>query len=306
MRWPHGRVKVRSQALAGVVGLALAALVAACGGQSRPDALKAPIQVARVSWGGIGYRVVGHGRPLVLLVGAPLTIDNWPPELIDRLALGARVYAIDYEGIGRTTLRRRGFTIPQLADDTADFIRALHLGPADVMGWSFGGFVAQALAIRHPTLVRRLVLAATALGDGTAQFDFSPTAPGDYSCSDKSFGLFSPDASGCAAIIAYEQAIHAYPGFAKERIAVGAKLGNASEAWLAGGVPEGHMTAEITAHVLIGDGKQDAVLLMPDTANLAKAIPHATLKLYSDAGHGFLFQHAADWSRVVLQFLGSA
>ncbi len=293
---------------AAVTGVALAVLLlSACGNQSAPDALKAPIQIARVSWGVIGYRTVGHGRPLVLLAGQPGTVDDWPPTFIDRLALGARVYAIDYEGIGRTTLRGRdGYTEVRLADDTADFIRALHLGPADVLGWSGGGIVAQGLAIRHPTLVRRLVLAATALGDGTAKFDFSLVPPAHYTCSDKKFGLFPPDAKGCAANIAYDQTIRTYPGFTKERIAVEDELGNAAYSWLIGGVPEGHMAAKITVPVLVGDGTKDAIILKPDAANLAKAIPHATLKLYTDAGHGFLFQHEADWSRVVLHFLNSA
>ena len=294
-------MRARVAAVIGVLGLAFA--VTAYGSQPPPTAVTAPVRVVRVSWGSIGYRVVGKGRPLVLLVGEPGSIDSWSPSLLDALAGGARVYAMDYEGIGRTTLRSRAhFTITRLADDTADFIRALHLAPADVMGWSFGSVVAQSLAVRYPTLVRRLVLAATAPGDGSAKGnDVSP--PAHYSCQGR-WWLFPFNAKGCAAAIADLRAIHAYPDYNFEsKDIVSAIEDSALDSWLLGLVKEGHRASAITTPVLVGDGTQDAILPMPDSANVANAIPHATLKLYSDAGHGFLFQHAADWSRLVLHFL---
>lgn len=295
----------KAVAVVGAVGLLLAVLVSACGSPS-PDAMKAPVQVVRVSWGQIGYRVVGQGRPLVLLIGEPATLDNWTPSLIDRLAVRARVYAMDYEGIGRTTVRLpEKITITRLADDTATFIRALHLGRVDVMGWSMGGFVAQSLAVRYPTLVRRLVLAATALGDGTAKGnDVSP--PANYNCQAEKWYAFPFNAKGCAAGIAYDRAVHSYPDYAKEVSVVSNAEDTATSLWIDGLVKEGHMAAHIEAPVLVGDGSQDAILPMPDSVKVANAIPHATLKLYPDAAHGFLFQHEADWTRLVLHFLNSS
>jgi pimeloyl-ACP methyl ester carboxylesterase len=55
-----------------------------------------------------------------------------------------------------------------MADGAASLIRALRLGRPDVLGWSMGGMIAQSLARRHPRRVRRLVLCATAPGDGGA------------------------------------------------------------------------------------------------------------------------------------------
>jgi pimeloyl-ACP methyl ester carboxylesterase len=296
----------KAVAVVGAVGLLLAVLVSACGSRPPPDVVKAPVQVVRVSWGVIGYRTVGQGRPLVLLVGAPGSIDDWTPALVDDLARGARVYAMDYEGIGRTTLRNGGwgFTIPRLADDTADFIRALHLGQVDVMGWSFGSWVAQVLAVRHPTLVRRLVLAATALGDGHASIkNISP--PAHFNANYPDSGGFPYTAKGRAAAIAYDHAVHAYPDYnTEERIGVVMTLEGQTH-WLDGLVKEGHMAATINAPTLVGDGSQDIFLPLPDSPDVAKAIPHATLKLYPDAGHDFLFQHEADWSHLVLHFLNS-
>ena len=116
--------------------------------------------------------------------------------------------------------------------------------------------------------------------------------------------LISGNAKGCAAAIADFRAIHAYPDFDFENAdVVSSTEDSATNSWLRGLVKEGHLAAKITMPVLVGDGSQDAILPMPDSANVAKAVPHAALKLYRDAGHGFLFQHVADWSRLVLHFL---
>jgi pimeloyl-ACP methyl ester carboxylesterase len=93
------------------------------------------------------------------------SIDDWAPSFIDALAGHGRVIAMDYEGIGRTILRPGTITIPRLADDTATFIVSLHLKQP---GSSMGGQVDQALAVKYPRLVKRLILAATAPGDGKA------------------------------------------------------------------------------------------------------------------------------------------
>lgn len=309
----------RVAAVIGVLGLVLVSPAPVRGSEPSPKAVAAPVQVVHVSWGVIGYRAVGHGRALVLLAGSSGSIDDWSPMLVDRLATGARVYAMDYEGTGRTSLRpqvsnfTKRLTIPSLADDTADFIRALHLGRVDVMGWSMGTFVAQALAIRHPTLVRRLVLASTALGDGAWR---APKWPAHVDTSYPDYWLFPLTAKGRAAAIAYDRAIRSYPDYAfEERIAAEHPTGNqaiaslgeegAVQLWLHGAVREGRVAAKVKVPVLIGEGTQDVILGLAGNERAAKTIPHATLKLYPDAGHGFLFQHEADWTRLVLRFLSS-
>jgi pimeloyl-ACP methyl ester carboxylesterase len=231
--------------------------------------------------------------------------------LLDDLGRGARVYAFDYEGVGRSSVDRRlvahgaaTLTIPRLADDAAAFIHALRLGRVDVMGWSLGSGVAQALAIRHPTLVRRLLLAATALGDGHAEIA-NIARPPAYTCSVDYGGLFPYTAKGCAAAVAYDRAIHAYPDFAEERVSTFAYTYEHSDAgdWLRGVYDDGHLAAGITVPVLIGTAAED--VLKPASEQAARTIPHATLEVYPDAAHGFLFQHGADWSHLVLHFLRS-
>lgn len=105
------------------------------------------------------YEIHGSGQPLILLHGAYMTIDMMGP-LLSGLAGTHRVIAVEQQGHGRTADIDRPITYEQMADDTAALARHLEVGTADVVGFSMGGGVALQLAIRHPELVRRLVVAS--------------------------------------------------------------------------------------------------------------------------------------------------
>jgi pimeloyl-ACP methyl ester carboxylesterase len=123
------------------------------------------------------YEIHGSGAPLVLLHGAYMTIDMMGP-LVAGLAQGRRVIAVELQGHGRTADADRPLTYEQMADDTAALVRHLAIGQADVMGFSMGGAVALQVAIRHPGVVRRLVVASASFAsDGMhpAALDMLPS-----------------------------------------------------------------------------------------------------------------------------------
>ena len=105
------------------------------------------------------YEIHGEGRPTVLLHGAYMTIDMFGPFL-SGLAETRQVIAPELRAHGRTADADGPITYEQMADDTAGLIRHLELESADVVGYSMGGGVALQLAIRHPSLVRKLVVAS--------------------------------------------------------------------------------------------------------------------------------------------------
>lgn len=95
----------------------------------------------------------GVGRPLVLLHGAFMSATVYPS-----LAEGRQAIAVDLQGHGRTADIDRPLTFEQMADDVAALLKQLKIEQTDVFGYSLGGKVGIALAIRHPELVRRLAI----------------------------------------------------------------------------------------------------------------------------------------------------
>jgi pimeloyl-ACP methyl ester carboxylesterase len=115
-----------------------------------------------VEAGGVryGYEIHGEGgTPLILLHGGFGTLEMFGAAL-PRLAERREVIAIDLYGHGRTALTDRPIDPIAIADDLAAVVRALGHERVDALGFSFGGMAALRLAIQHPDLVRRLVLAS--------------------------------------------------------------------------------------------------------------------------------------------------
>lgn len=124
------------------------------------------------------YEQVGDGRTLLVLNGSGSTIDNARP-LIDRLARAAEVLVHDQRGLGRTGLPRTTDP-PTMSDYAADAVALLdHVGwrSCAVFGISFGGMVAQELAVTHPDRVERLALVCTSPGgDGGSSYPLDELA----------------------------------------------------------------------------------------------------------------------------------
>src|SRR5687767_5908727 len=115
------------------------------------------------------YEVHGKGRPLVLIHGAFCTIDGCFGKLVKQLAKSRRVVVMELQGHGRTADVDRPLATPSMADDVAALLAHLKITNADIYGYSMGGAVATRLALRHPTLVRKLVVVGASLMKDGAQ-----------------------------------------------------------------------------------------------------------------------------------------
>jgi pimeloyl-ACP methyl ester carboxylesterase len=122
------------------------------------------------------YEVSGEGDPLVVLHGAYMNIPSMG-EIIPMLAETHEVYAIEFQGHGRTTDIDRPITYPNLADDVAAFMDAVGLERADVFGYSMGAAAALQFAIRHPDKLDRLVVASTSFDASGWQPAFTEFIP---------------------------------------------------------------------------------------------------------------------------------
>ena len=105
------------------------------------------------------YEVHGSGQtPLVLLHGGDPTIETSFAHLLPELAKRRQVIAFEQAGHGRTADRSTPFSFVDSADDTAALLERLGIARADFFGYSNGGTIALQIAIRHPKIVRRLVI----------------------------------------------------------------------------------------------------------------------------------------------------
>jgi pimeloyl-ACP methyl ester carboxylesterase len=111
------------------------------------------------------------GTPLVFLQHFRGGLDNWDPLVTDGLAQGRPVILFNNAGVASSSGETPD-TIDAMGDHVAAFVNALGLPQVDVLGFSIGGYVAQAFVVRHPQLVRKLVLVGTGPRNGE-----SPTDP---------------------------------------------------------------------------------------------------------------------------------
>jgi pimeloyl-ACP methyl ester carboxylesterase len=263
--------------------------------------VSSPARVAHTSLGAVGYRIVGSGPPLVMIMGYPATMEEWDPRLVDALARHYRVVIFDNAGIGATQQPPGHLTIDAMARQTGALIDTLRLSRPDVLGWSMGGMIAQALAVLDPSQVRRLVLCATFPGTGAVVPSATTAALTRLQPQQVESVLFPPNqAKAYNALVA---AISGYPPAASPSAAVLAADRHAVAQWWNGTDPAGRKIATISAPTLIADGSADWVDPMANARTLARLIPAARLVFYPDAAHAFLFQDPTQFAAAVESFL---
>jgi pimeloyl-ACP methyl ester carboxylesterase len=213
------------------------------------------------------YEEYGRGRALVLLHGGGSTAQTSFGALIPRLAGAHHVIAPEQQAHGHTGDRDGPLSFEQMADDTAALLEQLGVRDADVLGFSNGGVVAMQLAMRHPGLVRRLIVcssfyarsgmpAAFWQGFAHATMDAMPAPLRDR------FVATAPDPAQVPT------------RFAKQ-VALMATFQD---------IPEASLQA-IAAKTLVMVGDAD-VMSVEHEARLARAVPHAELAVMPGAGHG--------------------
>lgn len=261
------------------------------------------------------YRRIGPrgGVPLVLLNRFRGTIDWWDPEFLDHLSADHDVILFDNIGIGYTSGQPRN-SIDGFADGAIEFIDALGLHEVDLFGWSLGGVVAQAVTRRRPDVVRKLIVAGSGPGQVPGMTALAEDVltimakPGGGDAEDMLY-LFYPDNDAARA------SGHEHLAKVSTRLAADAPVVSEEAAmgqFIAAGklmsIPFERVQSELESikqPVLYANGVHDVMIPAIASYVAVQHLDSATLVLYSDAGHAFLFQHARAFATEVSNFLAA-
>ena len=248
----------------------------------------------------------GSGEPLLLVQG--LGQSSWVSRFHRAgLATRRRTIAFDNRGTGRST-KDPPYSIEQLADDAASLVGALGVSCAHVLGHSMGGYIAQMLALRHPDLVRSLVLVGT--GAGAPTHERVPAATLDVWLANaheppETFArntMFLSFASGWTDEHEdrYEQFLAARLEYPTPRECWRAQYDVATRF-----VESENAVERIAAQTLVVHGTGDRVVPFANGEALARRIPNARLEVFPGAGHYVMLEQPERFNEVVGSFLDS-
>lgn len=273
--------------------------------------VKLRVRKVRIKGTKIAYAKVGRGVPLLLLNGTGSPMSEWDPALLAKLAKKRRVIVFDYPGLGLSGRAPARITFRSLAGWTAEFLKAIGVRKADVLGWSMGGFVAQELLRRHPNRIRRAVLAGTNPGGHLAKLGprWAQKIDSDPNAGINGYLKTNYPRTTCARRAGKRAVNRINTAIRRGRFPDGRvpartyrAMVRAEDQWLRSSVNIAGLR-RVRVPVLVMTGKQDVVTPAINSRRLARPIPNASLRLFAGSGHSFLFQQPALVARHVLAFL---
>jgi pimeloyl-ACP methyl ester carboxylesterase len=255
------------------------------------------------------YRELGPkgGIPVVFFVHLAATLDNWDPRIVDAIAENRHVITFDQPGVGASSGRVPD-SIEAMADDAYSFITALGFSKIDIFSFSLGGMIAQDLALKHPHLVRRLVLAGTGPRGGKDMDKVVFTTYWDIfratlTRSDpKEFLFFNRNAAGKAAGKAFVKRLEERTIDRDQPISIKA-LRTQLKAIQKFGRSAPSDLSTFTQPTLIANGDHDRMVPSALSEDLHRRIKGSELIIYPDSGHGGVFQFHDKFAPVAAEFL---
>ena len=246
----------------------------------------------------IYYEQSGDGPDLLIIsgTGSDLRVPRLPIPLLDD---SYRILRYDHRGLGQSNTDKAPVTMVDFADDAAALLEILDIHKLDVIGISFGGMVAQHFAIRHPHLIRKLVLACTSPGGPT------------YSSANLLDVMELPlDERRAAWMEMYDTRYSSGDGESYfvhflEKLLL--RSPNMFPNIATGGLMEqlkarslhdvNDLLHKITVPCLIAGGKYDGIAPPENLHCLSKKIPHSTLHFF-EGGHSFLIEDSSAWETI--------
>jgi pimeloyl-ACP methyl ester carboxylesterase len=255
------------------------------------------------------YRELGPkgGIPVIFFVHLAANLDNWDPRIIDPIAREHHVIAFDNRGVGASTGQVPD-NVEAMADDAYTFTRALGFDKVDIFAFSLGGMVAQALVVKHPGLVRKLILTGTGPAGGK---DIDKVAGVTYldilraaltRQDPKEFLFFNRNATGKPAARAFVKRLEERTVDRDTPVAL-RTLQTQLRAIKRWGRSAPADLSTITQPTLIANGDNDRMVPSVLSEDLHRRIVGSELVIYPDSGHGGIFQYHDRFAPAAVAFL---
>jgi 3-oxoadipate enol-lactonase len=239
------------------------------------------------------FERAGEGPRLLFISGTGGDLRNKPNVFDGPLPKAFEVLAYDQRGLGRSGKPDQPYAMADYADDAAALMEAQGWADASVIGVSFGGMVAQELALRHPGRVRRLVLACTSPGGaGGASYPFHEIEhlkgaararhliPISDVRRDDAWAGAHPDAYAQLVELSSREASADEPGHA---------MGAHRQLMARAAHDTWDRLPQLRCPVLIAAGRYDGIALPATQERMARRIPGASLRFF-EGGHLFMLQ----------------
>ena len=254
------------------------------------------------------YEIRGDGRPLILIPGFACGAWTWFAQ-VEELSKDFEVITFDPRGIGQSVIENpadaANLSIETFAADVVQILDDLKIEKANILGASFGGFVAQEFALKFPERLSRLILACTTAGGAN---HVKPDL--------EILRAFAPDPS-----LPVGERIRKliYPAFTDEfNVEQAATVEQVCRLRETNPVAEAvyfaqlqtaftfdseNRLAEIQAETLVIGGEKDRVVPVENSVNLAQKLPHAALKIIENGSHMLFVENAFEFNEIVSQFV---
>ena len=261
--------------------------------------------IASIPNGKLYYETHGAGEPLLLHPGFGCTVEiywrNTQP-----LAEHFKVIVFDPRGTGRSDEGSPTMLMKDLADDAAALLDELGIESAHVFGTSFGGMVAQHIAMEHPERVRRLVLGCTTAG-GAAHVLPAPENMLKFIAASE---ITDPTAALRSTyflnysdeFVAKNDDLLVKRALANQHLRSTAE-GRAGQIHAVQNHDTQSRLGEITQPTLVAHGTEDGTVPVENGRVLAAGIPNSRLNLYPGGRHLFFTEHADALNRDITSFL---
>lgn len=270
---------------------------------------KAPVRSVTANGVTFSYRELGPtgGVPVVFFVHLAATLDNWDPRIVDPIAQHHHVITFDNRGVAASTGKVPD-NVEAMADDAYAFVTALGFDQIDIFSFSLGGMVAQAFVVKHPEMVRKLILTGTGPKGGkdmdkVARPTYYDIARAALTRSDpKEYLFFNRNDTGKAAGKAFVKRLEerTQNRDAKMKIVGFQTQLKAIKKW-GRGTP--HDLSKITQPTLIANGDNDRMVPSVLSNDMHRRIPGSELVIYPDSGHGGIFQFHEQFAPLAVEFL---